>query len=348
MTSITGPILIKSMSLLSGRMASASQEVGVDEFQLIQRYIKPIQSSPVVLGRGDDCSVVQLTPETYLIETTDCLVEDVHFRRHHFSFAELAFKSLAVNISDIAAMGGTPLRAHLSLALPKGILESEIKVFFETFYELAEQCGIALIGGDISGSPSPIFVNVHLSGVVDVAHIKWRAGLGRPGVLAVTGTLGDSAAGFYCLEKSLFESEDLINNHKRPPVLLKESQWLSKRPEVQGVMDLSDGLMSDLHRVEKGRAEIAIDQLPISSNLRALSEKENISHLQWVLGGGEDYHLLINCQEQAWDQLQADFEKELGQKLFQIGINLESDRREVVFMENDKPLALDIKSFKHF
>ena len=319
----------------------------LDEFEIINRYIKPVSAGSVILGRGDDCSVVDLGNGRLQIETTDCLVEDIHFRRRDFHFSELAYKSLVVNLSDIAAMGGDPLRAHLNLALPKDVSEDNIREFFTAFYALADPMGVALVGGDLSSSPGPIFVNLHIVGEVSVDKIQWRHSLGKPGVLCVTGPLGDSSAGFYCLENQI-ENKNLIHAHKKPPLELLKGQWLSEQAGVQGMMDLSDGLCSDLQRIKKGSVQIQVEKVPMSLDLLEFSKKNEIDPLRWALSGGEDYRLLVNCREEEFLEISEGFAQKFGATLFAIGDVSDSKTSNLIFLKDNAPFSVNWTPFKHF
>jgi thiamine-monophosphate kinase len=319
----------------------------LDEFELIKKYIRPQSGQNLVLGAGDDCSVVEISQDSYLIETTDCLIEDVHFRLRDFSFAELAYKSLVVNLSDIAAMGGTPRRAHLTLAFPRKTKESHLAEFFQVFYPLCETFGLQLVGGDLSASPGPLFINIHLSGEAARTRIQWRRDLGRPGVLCVTGPLGDSSAGFACLENNL-QHRALIQRHKRPPVELAKAQWLARQPAVQGMMDLSDGLASDLKQIPSGAIRIAVEQIPLSVELLQWAREQGQDPLRWAICGGEDYRLLFRCEKDQVDDLQTAFQKEFATPFFQIGEVLDSVTSQVQFFKNGEEFAIPWPAFRHF
>ncbi len=319
----------------------------MDEFSLIENFIRPVNQHPVLMGRGDDCSVVELTGETCLIETTDCLVEDIHFRTRDFSFSELAYKAFAVNVSDIAAMGGQPVRAHLNLAVPARVTETQFGAFFDSFYQVADLLGVALVGGDLSASPGPIFVNLHISGEINKQEIKWRHGLGEPGVLCVTGPLGDSSAGFHCLENK-WDEPALIKAHKRPPLEVAKGRWLAQQPEVQGMMDLSDGLASDLKRIQKGAITIESEKVPMSLQLLKFCENRGLDPLRWSLCGGEDYRLLLNCQKDHLDSLLSHYQEHFSEPLSVIGAVENSSQNTLTFLKNQKPFAFDWTLFKHF
>lgn len=331
------------MSLLGGE--------ALNEFDMIKKYIKPQKHDCIVMGQGDDCSVIDWSDGNYFIATTDSLVEDIHFRRSSYSFAELAYKTLAVNISDVAAMGGSPLWAHLSLSLPQTIGEEDIASFFQSFYELAESQSISLVGGDLTASPGPIFVNLHLSGLVKKNKIKWRKGLAQEGVLCVSGPLGSSAAGLYALENGLKDNTWLRFKmaHKKPPIELKKAQWLAGQASVLGMMDLSDGLYSDLQRVAHGGFQIFLEQLPYDPELKLLASKQGLEIWQWLLCGGEDYRILFNCKKEGLQNLQEQYQRQFGENFDVIGISSENPSEPFCkYLLNNKVFDVPWKSYQHF
>jgi thiamine-monophosphate kinase len=202
------------------------------------------------------------------------------------------------------------------MAIPPNIKEPWLKSFFETFNATVKKENMQLVGGDLSKSGSDLFINVHVSGLVRKDQIKWRSKLGEASTLFVTGYLGDSSAGFRALEES-DEQSVLIDKHKKPAILTKVSHWLARRSEVLGMMDLSDGLLSDLKRVPSGQIEIFMEKIPHSDPLRNYCRDKNEDLFKFSLGGGEDYELLLSCQSEKANFLRVDFEKEFGTPLFE-------------------------------
>ncbi len=319
----------------------------MDEFDIISKYVpSPSPNDLLVLGRGDDCSVVDFDQTHYLVQTTDNFVEDIHFRRRHLTPEEVAYKSLAVNISDILAMGATARWCHLSMAVPADIDEPWLKRFFETFNATVEKEDLQLVGGDLSKSGSQLFINVHVSGLVLKDQIKWRSKLGDASTLFVTGFLGDSSAGFKALEDG-DKQNDLIDKHKRPPILTEVSHWLAGRAEVLGMMDLSDGLLSDLKRIPSGQIEIFMEKIPHSDELKNYCELKEEDPFKFSLGGGEDYELLLSCQAEKASILSRDFEKEFGAPLFLVG-KVKPGSKSITYLYEGKEKELKFSSFNHF
>lgn len=321
----------------------------MNEDKLIEKYVRPSQSSHVVKGRGDDCSVVEFDSENFLIATTDLLVEHVHFRLPDIRFAQLGYKSLAVNISDINAMGGAPKWAHLTLAIPPKINEVQIAEFFAGFYGLADRFDIQLVGGDMSASRSDLFIDIHLSGLVEKNKIQYRKDFAQSDILCVTGPLGDSAAGLECLlqnRKGELCSE-LVARHFTPPVENEKTLWLTLQPGVHGMMDLSDGLMTDLKRIPDVGFDLDLDGIPHSSQLTRYCQQFARDIFQFSLAGGEDYVLLFGCKRELLPRLQQGFQQKFAQEFYPIG-RIVKNSPTLRYFKNSKQVELNYKTFQHF
>jgi thiamine-monophosphate kinase len=249
----------------------------------------------VRVGIGDDCAVLDPAPGRALLATTDLLIEDVHFRRRYASPGDIGWKALAVNLSDVAAMGGRPRWALLALACPATVTSAEVREFAETMGGLAAAHDVAIVGGDTCASPAGWMVNLAVIGE-SVGEPKLRSGA-RPGdLVAVTGPLGRSAAGLALLEAAPRERGDLARSHLRPVPRVREGQALGGVGGVTAMLDLSDGLAADLERLaeESGvGARIELARLPIDPATRAAAQRLGADPTAWATGGGEDYELLV-------------------------------------------------------
>ena len=263
---------------------------------------------PSWVGIGDDCAVIPLSPETGgapasdLLVSTDMLVEGTHFLMEDISPRQLGWKSAAVNISDIAAMGGKPIATFLSLALPKTLPEQWMQEFMEGYNGISEKYGAALLGGDTTCSPDRICINVTVLGTCPRGKAKLRSAA-RPGdLVCVTGTLGDSAAGLrLILGGQKGAAPRLMDRHYTPTPRVEEGLALSCLPGVHAMMDISDGVGSDLRHIldESGvGARIDTGKLPISKELQALCSEKGWDPKELALSGGEDYELLFTMDPQ--------------------------------------------------
>lgn len=283
------------------------QQLG--EFGLIDRIRKMTSvPDPSWVGIGDDCAVIPLSPETGgapasdLLVSTDMLVEGTHFLMEDISPRQLGWKSAAVNISDIAAMGGKPIATFLSLALPKTLPEQWMQEFMEGYNGISEKFGTALLGGDTTCSPDRICINVAVLGTCPRGKARLRSAA-RPGdLVCVTGTLGDSAAGLrLILGGQKGAAPRLMDRHYTPTPRVEEGLALSCLPGVHAMMDISDGVGSDLRHIldESGvGARIDTGKLPISKELQALCSEKGWDPKELALSGGEDYELLFTMDPQ--------------------------------------------------
>lgn len=265
------------------------------EFGLIERIRAAAPAGRMRLGIGDDCAAQALAPGELLLTTTDLLVEGVHFRREWTDLRLLGRKSVSVNVSDIAAMGGEPRALYLGLALPADLTVAEVDAFTQGVLEAAGEHGAALAGGDTCRSPGPLLISVTAEGAVPEGEMICRSG-GRPGeILYVSGTLGDSALALRSLLRGETPPPALASRHHDPTPRVRLGRALAAAGIPTAMIDLSDGLVADLGHIlaaSGAGAEIEVAALPLSSAFRdALSRDPDLVDL--ALSGGEDYELLF-------------------------------------------------------
>jgi thiamine-monophosphate kinase len=276
----------------------------VGEFGLIDRLLAVLPPETVAgpdlrLGIGDDAAIWRPSPGHELVITTDSLVEQVHFRLDWTDWTSLGHKSLAVNLSDLAAMGATPRLAVVTLALRGSEAVADLVSMYEGLGSLAKRCGVLLAGGDIVRSPNALVIHVTAIGELSEGTALTRAAARAGDLIAVSGTLGASAAGLRLLADGFTEVDSspatastLIAAHLRPEPRVPLGQLL-RRLGVATAMDLSDGLLGDLPKIlirSAVSAEIEVDRLPVPAAVRALFPDD---WLELALRGGEDYELLI-------------------------------------------------------
>lgn len=269
------------------------------EFSLIARYFmrQGYSRRDVETGIGDDCALLNPLEKQQLAISTDTLVSGIHFLAD-IDPADLGYKALAVNLSDLAAMGAEPAWLTLALTLP-AVDESWLQRFSDSLFELLGYYDMQLIGGDTTRGPLALTLGIH--GWVPEGRALKRSGA-RPGdAIYVTGTLGDSAAGLAVLQQQLSVADEsdrryLLKRHLRPsPRIL---QGMALRGLASSAIDLSDGLASDLGHVlaaSQVGARLNMDALPLSDALRAATDSEQA--IRWALTGGEDYELCFTVPE---------------------------------------------------
>jgi thiamine-monophosphate kinase len=300
---------------------------GEDDLVRLIRELVRRRAPGLLAGVGDDCAVLETGGGAALLATTDLLVEDVHFRRRWAEPADVGAKALAVNVSDIAAMGGTPRWALVGLACPEATRADEIEAVYRGALAVADTHGVAIVGGDTSASPAGWIVSITLLG--EAVHPILRS-TARPGdVVAVTGTLGRSAAGLAVLERTAPPRgvdaamlDDVTGAHLRPRARVNEGRWLAGAGGVTAMMDLSDGLATDLGRlvVESGvAATVDVSRLPIAPGTRAVAEALDADAVDWATGGGEDYELLVICEAAAIARLSEGLARATGTALTAVG-----------------------------
>lgn len=299
----------------------------IGEFGMIERIRARFPVPEGCVGIGDDCAVIQQPGDRVLLVTTDLLVEDVHFLRNRITPEELGHKALAVNLSDIAAMGGTAKAAFLSIGLPRDTEVAWIDGFFAGLGALSRATGCALLGGDTTGSPRGVVVNIAVLGEAERGRVICRSGARAGDVIAVTGLLGDSGAGLRLLLEGDAVVDDadaryLVEAHHRPVPHLAEGAWLAATGAVRAMMDVSDGIESDLRHIltaSNAGARVAVDRLPVSDAMRRVAVRKGWNVAELAATGGEDYVLLCAVEEARFGSVAEAFAARFGRPLTAIG-----------------------------
>jgi thiamine-monophosphate kinase len=240
-------------------------------------------------GIGDDTSAVKMGDSHQLI-TKDILIENIHFRLDYFSLEEIARKALAVNLSDIAAMGGKAEYFYLGLGFPTRLGEKKIFDFFKGLKKECRQWQVELAGGDFSSSPV-LFISVTMVGRAE--NPVFREGARENDLVGITGVTGESAIGLQLLEKGI-KTGPFVARHKTVKPELKKGLLLSQF--VNAMIDVSDGLVLDLSRIlaaSKKGAHIFYEKIPVTNEMIRVCAKRGIDEYEAVLAGGEDFVLLF-------------------------------------------------------
>ena len=314
------------------------------EFGLIEhiRRLCGLQPPGDFEGIGDDCAVLPVGGGESLVFTTDLLCEGVHFLRHATTARELGGKALAVNLSDVASMGATPVATLLSLSLPPDATGPWAEEFAAGYCDASARWGTALVGGDTTASASGITVSVTAIGRAADAHIKRRSAACAGDVILTAGRLGASAAGLRDLLAGRLDTP-LAAIHRNPVPQTAEGAWLGTRPEVHAMVDLSDGLASDIRRIMEQShtgAEIDLERIPTDDG----------ADLRTALCGGEDYKLLLTAAPHGAETLCADFLAHFGTPLYPVGRITPSQEGQSgpVWLLRGERQRLRFEGFEHF
>ena len=314
------------------------------EFELIDHIREHFSEVPQgVVGIGDDCAIIEGESEEWLF-STDLVVEGVHFLRTKSSPEDVGWKSAAVNLSDIAAMGGEPVATFLSIALPKDAQGEWAERFVEGYAEISDLYGVPLLGGDTTSSLRDVAINVGVLGKNPTGTSLLRSGARVGDTIFVTGMLGDSGAGLRLLLGDLAADNTtayLTTKHNRPTPRIAEGIALRKTGKVGAMMDISDGIASDLRHILRASgvgAEVDVELIPTSPQLRAICEREGWSVAELATAAGEDYELLFTAPEEIAQMVNF--------PLYPIGRIVE--REGLVWLRGGEPTDLATKGFTHF
>jgi thiamine-monophosphate kinase len=334
------------------------QTIGdLGEFGLIARISGGAGNSTgaVVLGIGDDTAALRVTPGRLLLATCDVQVERVHFLRDAAGPREIGHKSLAVNISDIASMGGIPRFALISLGLPTDTPVSFVDGLYEGIYALAREHSVDVVGGNMSGSPTAIFIDITVLGEIEPEAILRRDGA-RPGQhVIVTGHPGDSAGGLaVLLSRDLRcpsgSAERLLAAHRTPSPRVAAGRAIAGTGAASAMIDISDGLAADLGHIAEASgvgAELWADALPVSDDLRALATAAGRDPLGYALFGGEDYELIAIVRPESEARV-LDAIRETGLNATVIGETTTPDRGLTLRHADGTTRPLTAGGYKHF
>ena len=273
----------------------SKQSNPVGEFDLIA-WIRG-QSSPggsVPLGIGDDCASIRPSTGAEVLVTTDMLMDGRHFRLGEATAAEVGYKALAVNLSDIAAMAGVPIAAFVAVALPRGDAVAIAQGLHSGMAPLAERFGVTLAGGDTNAWDGPLVITITLLGETTGRGAVRRSGAKPGDPIIVTGPLGGSLHS---------------GRHLKPQPRIAEALRIAELVPIHAMIDLSDGLASDLGHIltESGAlgAFLIAEIIPIHSDARAMGRADGRSALDHALSDGEDFELCLTLAPSDWERLRA-------------------------------------------
>ncbi len=252
------------------------------EKEIIAFLKKNFRIKEAILGIGDDCAVIEYKKDYYIVITTDCLVENVHFELNKFTWHQIGKKAIAVNLSDICAMGGIPKFALISLGLQKPNLEI-IRDLTRGIKEMSKKYKFEVIGGNLTKSEK-IFIDTFMIGIVEKKYLKTRTKAKPEDYIYITGFLGASQIKKqYNLSPPIFEVREIIKKYK-----------------ITSMIDISDGLSSDLIKLAESSKvgfNLYLEKIPISEEAKKIS-KDQIDAIKHALNDGEDYEILFTAPKE--------------------------------------------------
>lgn len=305
----------------------------MDEFELIRRFFsRDVESRDVVVGVGDDGALLRPSPGYDQVHVIDTLVEGVHFPAN-IDAADIGFRVVAVNLSDIAAMGATPRWMTLALTLWDKD-EQWVERFADGLYSAASAYGVALVGGDTTQGDA-VVATVHLTGEVEQGGALLRSGAQVGDTVYVTGTVGDAAAGLQLLQSDIAD-DPMVQRFLRPDARIVQGRAL--RGRASAAIDISDGLVADLGKLARASgvgAEIDVDRLPLSAAM--LDRFDRASAQRFALTGGDDYELCFTAPAESVADLDG-----------VTAIGLVTGGGDVVCRRGGEVVDVDTSGYRHF
>jgi thiamine-monophosphate kinase len=290
----------------------------------IRERLRGVPDGRLLVGIGDDAAAWQPSRSNRSIITSDALVEGVHFTREAMSARDAGWRALASNLSDVAAMGARPVLATVALGFPQDTDPAWLLGCYDGIAELASRARCAVAGGDLTQAPAITFV-ITVVGEVRASNLKRRDGAKPGDVLAVTGPLGASRAGLQlaCGQPGLAAQAEfaaVLAAYRTPEPRLREGRWLGASRHVRAMMDLSDGLSTDLARLcEASGAGAILERVPTHPGAVVAAARTGADPEAWAIDGGEDFELLAAIDKRAFAHLAGRFRMRFGRDLERIG-----------------------------
>jgi thiamine-monophosphate kinase len=327
----------------------------LDEFSLIARYFTPLATQPEALGLRDDAAVIALPAGQELVVSCDTIVEGVHFLKDDPP-ETIAYKALAVNLSDLAAKGARPYAYLLALTLPSEPPAPWLESFTAGLRALQEKAGIMLVGGDTTRTPGPLSLTITVLGLVPQGTSVPRRGANPGDRLYVTGTIGDSYLGLRLLQqpdlgKSWGLSKEdialLVRRYRKPEPRCALTTVI--RNCAESAIDVSDGLVGDIEKlchVSQVNAEIELNLIPLSAPARKAAAKDR-NLLEGMIVAGDDYEIAAAVPASRSAKFEAEAKK-AGVEVSAIGVIRAGEGAVTVLAADGQPITLARKGFSHF
>jgi thiamine-monophosphate kinase len=327
----------------------------MNEFELINLLTEgaPRKDRDLVAGVGDDCAVIDAGDRNWLV-TTDALVEGVHFSLAFSNAYDLGKRIMAVNISDIAAMGGRPRFFTVALGVPGGMSDDRLRKLYDGIYSAAQEHKALLIGGDTVATDQ-LIASVTVIGEADKKKTILRSGA-RPGdALCVTGDLGKGALGLECLKAGNVSDETMpfIDWYRVPRPRVFEGQMLAATGFITAMIDISDGLMADVDHLAGASQtgyEIHVEKMPRVQGMGGIAQALKLDPIRLMLGGGDDYELAFTVSRNRHEDFKKWYRSDVGNdlKLTEIGRIIEDPARRVALAPDGIEIDVAKRGYDHF
>ncbi len=329
----------------------------VGEFGLIARLTNGLSaaSEQIIRGVGDDTAVLKVDSERLLLATCDIQIEGIHFTSDAFSSEAIGYRAAAVNVSDIAAMGGLPKFALVSLVAPP---RTEVELLDGIYIGLRrcfDEWGAIIVGGNTAELPERLAIDVTLLGEVDGGQMLLRSGAEPGNLLCVTGELGASAGGLQLIrDPSIAIDEDLrkdaLRAHREPTPRVREGIYLARSEQATACIDISDGVLGDAnHLAVESNVCVVVDcdRLPVAPAAVHVADAMNADVHSLSLAGGEDFELLFTVRSDAVEETLSGLQKATGTRATVIGTIREGSAR-VLVERSGRPFDVQALGFDHF
>ena len=332
----------------------------IGEFGLIDRIKKKVESTSegIYLGIDDDAAAYEPTKGMVALLTTDVFVESIHFDPVFATPYQIGWKAMAANLSDIAAMGGLPRTAVISLCLLEKTEVEWVEELYGGMNDMTRQFGGSIIGGDTSVTHSQTVISIALAGEVEGKRLTTRAGAKVGDVICVTGDLGGSVAGLTVLrknqkirEKTKEQWSHVIEKHLQPLPRIQEARILVEETKINSMIDISDGLASEVHHICELSgigARIYEEEIPIHDQTAHVAQEFGTSPAKYALYGGEDFELVFCLSPKRVSNTLDIIESETGTKVSIVGNIVEHEQEITLIDERGDQQELPFRGYNHF
>lgn len=330
----------------------------IGEFGLIdriQQLLPEVDHKDLIIGIGDDTAVTRIDENHSMLITCDIQVENQHFRLNNISPYQLGRRAIAVNLSDIAAMGGRPTFALVSLGFPKSFALADFEKLFKGMQDQLAQFSAFVIGGNLSNTEKDLIIDITLLGEVNANQFLTRSGAKAGDRIFVTGELGASGAGFYVLEKYgknyPTEFEHLVQKHLLPIPRIDIGERIAHSGFATAMIDISDGIASDLNHIctmSQVGAEIFQHKIPLPEGIQKVASFSGKSAIQLALHSGEDYELLFTMKSDTPASVINSISSKTGIAITEIGRILDKESGYFLIDLQNKRIPIQPRGWDHF